>query len=193
MSKSFVNKLIIFSAPSGSGKTTLVGHLLLHTFPLEFSISATNRSPRGTEKDGIEYYFLSTEEFKKKIDNGEFAEWEEVYPNRFYGTLKSEIDRIALKEKHVVFDIDVKGGIALKKLYGKRALSVFIKPPTLDCLRERLCYRNTDAPESIEQRIAKAEWELSHEKEFDKILINDDLETAKKEVIDLVTSFLENV
>ena len=183
-------KLVIFSAPSGSGKSTIINRLLQQDFNIEFSISATSRAPRGTEQNGVEYYFLSPEEFKKKIKNDEFLEYEEVYADCFYGTLKSEVERITKEGKNVVFDVDIIGGLNIKKHYGSRALSIFIAPPSIDELRKRLIYRNTDSPEIIEKRIAKAEFELSHSSQSDVIVVNDDLEKALKECENILKEFL---
>lgn len=186
-------KLIIFSAPSGSGKSTLV-NFLMNEHPelqLAFSISCTSRAPRGKEKNGVEYFFLSPEEFKKKIANNEFLEYEEVYEDRFYGTLKSQVEVQSQAGQNVVFDVDVKGGVNIKKHYGSRALSVFIQPPSVEELRNRLVGRATDAPEVIEQRLNKAEYELSFADKFDRIVINDDLEKAKVDVYNVIKQFLD--
>ena len=186
-------KLIIFSAPSGSGKSTLVNYLMEQhpELQLAFSISCTSRAPRGKEKNGVEYFFLSPEEFKKKIANDEFLEYEEVYEDRFYGTLKSQVEVQSQAGQNVVFDVDVKGGVNIKKHYGSRALSVFIQPPSVEELRNRLVGRATDAPEVIEQRLNKAEYELSFADKFDRIVINDDLEKAKQDTYRLVSDFLK--
>ena len=184
------NKLIIVSAPSGAGKTTLVKHLLSSTDDLEFSISCATRSPRENEKHGKDYYFISIEDFKQKIANDEFAEWEEVYANNFYGTLKSEIDRIWSKGKSVIFDIDVVGGINLKKIYPENSLSIFIMPPSIEELEKRLRNRQTESEEKVKMRIDKAEKELMMAKEFDVILLNDSLEKSQKEIVDTVKQFL---
>lgn len=184
------DQVIIFSAPSGAGKSTIVRHLLEKFPTLEFSISATSRAPRGKEKDGREYYFFSVDQFETKIKNGDFVEYEEVYQGSYYGTLKSEVRRIWDKEHIIVFDIDVKGGVNLKRLYGKNALAVFIMPPSIDVLRERLVSRGTDSPENIEKRISKAAEELTYKDKFDKILINDNLESALKEAEKLVSDFI---
>ena len=186
-------KLIIFSAPSGSGKSTLVNYLLEQhpELQLAFSISCTSRAPRGKEKNGVEYFFLSPEEFKKKIANDEFLEYEEVYEDRFYGTLKSQVEVQSQAGQNVVFDVDVKGGVNIKKHYGSRALSVFIQPPSVEELRNRLVGRATDAPEVIEQRLNKAEYELSFADKFDRIVINDDLEKAKVDVYNVIKQFLD--
>lgn len=186
-------KLIIFSAPSGSGKSTLVNYLMEQhpELQLAFSISCTSRAPRGKEKNGVEYFFLSPEEFKKKIANDEFLEYEEVYEDRFYGTLKSQVEVQSQAGQNVVFDVDVKGGVNIKKHYGSRALSVFIQPPSVKELRNRLVGRATDAPEVIEQRLNKAEYELSFADKFDRIVINDDLEKAKVDVYNVIKQFLD--
>ena len=186
------NKVIIVSAPSGAGKTTLVKHLL-ESFPqLEFSISATSRKPRQNEKDGIDYYFISVDEFKKKINNNEFIEWEEVYPNCYYGTLKSEIHRIWEKNKVVLFDVDVKGGINLKKIFNNNAISIFIAPPDLKTLEKRLINRGTETNESIKTRLEKASYEMNFKDKFDYIIINDNLDTAKQEIYSIVYYWLNN-
>jgi guanylate kinase len=186
-------KLIIFSAPSGSGKSTLVQHLMTE-YPelrLKFSISCTSRAPRGTERNGVEYFFLSPDEFRQKISAGEFLEYEEVYQDKFYGTLKSQVETQAERGENVVFDVDVKGGCTIKKYYGDRALSVFIQPPSVEELRKRLVGRATDALEVIEQRLAKAEYELTFADKFDKVIINDDLDVAKAEAYQIVSEFLK--
>lgn len=183
-------KLIIFSAPSGSGKSTIINYLLQQNLHMRFSISATSRAPRGTEKNGIEYYFLSPEEFRTHIANGDFLEYEEVYTDKYYGTLKSEVERILDEGDNVIFDVDVVGGCNIKKFYGERALSVFIQPPSIEVLRERLNGRGTDTPEVIESRIAKAEFELGFAKQFDTIIVNDNLETAQKEALQMIQNFL---
>ncbi len=186
-------KLIIFSAPSGSGKSTLVNYLMEQhpELQLAFSISCTSRAPRGKEQNGVEYFFLSPEEFKKKIANDEFLEYEEVYEDRFYGTLKSQVEAQSQAGQNVVFDVDVKGGVNIKKHYGSRALSVFIQPPSVEELRNRLVGRATDAPEVIEQRLNRAEYELSFADKFDRIVINDDLEKAKVDVYNVIKQFLD--
>lgn len=182
-SKNSVSKnVLIVSAPSGGGKSTIVGHLLKTFNCFDFSVSATSRAPRGAEVHGKEYFFLSEAEFKSMVSAGEFVEHEEVYPGLFYGTLKSEVERIWGNGKIILFDIDVMGGMNLKKLYGDKALSLFIAPPSLETLRERLVKRGTDTPEAIEKRVAKAEKEMLYSGNFDKILINDDLQTALNEV-----------
>ncbi|MBP5458283.1 MAG: guanylate kinase [Paludibacteraceae bacterium] len=186
-------KLIIFSAPSGSGKSTLINHLMSVSDKFEFSISATSRAPRGTEQNGKEYYFLTPDEFRAKIANHEFLEWEEVYPDKFYGTLLSEVERINAAGKVAIFDVDVKGGRNIKKFYKKHALSVFIKPPSIAELKRRLVNRGTDAPEVIKNRIKRASMELTYAKKFDKIVVNDDLETAKKEIVKVVSDFVGEI
>ena len=185
-------KLVIFSAPSGSGKSTIVNFLMQEhpELQLAFSISCTSRAPRGTERHGVEYFFLSPEAFKAKIANDEFLEYEEVYPNRFYGTLKSQVENQCEAGQNVVFDVDVKGGCNIKKFYGDRALSVFIQPPSVEELRRRLVARGTDTSEVIEQRLAKAEYELTFADQFDRIIINDDLATAQAEALKIVSDFL---
>lgn len=187
-----MQKMLIFSAPSGAGKTTIVKHLLEKVPNLMFSISATSRQPRINELDGVDYYFLSVEEFKSKIKNNSFVEWEEVYKNTFYGTLKAEIDRIWELNKCVLFDVDVKGGINIKKMYGDKALSIFVKPPSLKVLEERLRNRGTNTEEDITRRIQKAEYEISFANQFDKILVNDDLQDAFDESVVIVEEFLNN-
>lgn len=187
----FKGKLFVFSAPSGSGKTTIVRHLLKQEkFNLEFSISATSRAPRGEEKDGEDYYFINLREFKDKIKNDEFLEWEEVYRDNFYGTLKSEIERIWALKKHVIFDIDVVGGLRIKKKYPNETLSVFVKPPSVDELKIRLKKRSTESEDKINMRIAKASVELATAPQFDKIIKNYILEDALKEAEELMSSFL---
>ena len=183
-------KLIIFSAPSGSGKSTIINYLMTQNLNLAFSISATSRPPRGTEQHGVEYYFLSAEEFKQRIANDEFLEYEEVYENRFYGTLKAPIEKQLEEGLNVVFDVDVVGGCNIKKYYGDRALSVFIQPPSIEELRKRLVGRATDAPEVIESRIAKAEFELGFAEKFDVVVINDELEKAKADALETIQNFL---
>lgn len=183
-------KAIIFSAPSGSGKTTIVKHLLKKNPDLGFSISASTRDKRGrTEAHGKDYYFLSPEEFKKKIDDNEFIEWEEVYEGNFYGTLKSEIQRIWDQGKNVIFDVDVKGGLNLKKYFGDKALAVFVKVPTLDVLKDRLSDRGTESSENISRRLFKANFEMSFQDQFDKVLINENLEKSLAEAQQLYEEF----
>jgi guanylate kinase len=185
-------KVLIVSAPSGSGKSTIVNFLMKEhpEFRLAFSVSATSRPPRGQEQDGVDYYFLSAEEFRRHIEADDFLEYEEVYEGRFYGTLKSQVEEKLAAGKNVVFDVDVKGGINIKKYYGKAALSVFIQPPSVEALRERLIGRNTDEMGQIEQRLAKAEYEMSFAPQFDRILVNDNLEVAKQEAVALLNDFL---
>ena len=185
-------RLIIFSAPSGSGKSTIVQWLMKEhpELKLYFSISCTSRAPRGTEQNGVEYFFLTPEEFRTKIQNDEFLEYEEVYTDRFYGTLKAQVERQREAGQNVVFDVDVKGGINIKKFYGDEALSLFIQPPSVEELRRRLVGRATDTPEAIEQRLAKAEFEMTFAPQFDSIVINDNLEEAKEQTLELISSFL---
>ena len=185
-------KLVIFSAPSGSGKSTIVNWLMQEhpELKLYFSISCTSRTPRGTEQNGVEYFFLTPEEFKSKIANEEFLEYEEVYQDRFYGTLKAQVERQREAGQNVVFDVDVKGGVNIKRYYGDEALSIFIQPPSVEELRRRLTGRGTDTPEAVEERLAKAEYELTFAPQFDHVVVNDDLETAKQETLQLVESFL---
>lgn len=185
-----MSKLIIISAPSGSGKSTIINYLMQRGLKLEFSISATSRMPRGTEKNGVEYYFLTPEDFRRKIENDEFLEYEEVYKDKYYGTLKSEVDRIAENGKTAVFDVDVKGGVNIKRFYGDMALSIFIQPPSIEELRRRLVSRGTDTMEVIEDRIKRAEFELSYAEKFDHVIVNDDLKKAEDEVYRLVDEFL---
>jgi guanylate kinase len=186
-------KMIIVSAPSGSGKSTIVNWLMkehpeLH---LNFSISCTSRAPRGTEKNGVEYFFLTPEEFKEKIQHNEFLEYEEVYENRFYGTLKQQVENQREAGQNVVFDVDVKGGVNIKKYYGDDAMSLFIQPPSVEELRRRLEHRGTDTPEAIEERLAKAAYEMTFAPQFDHVVVNDDLESAKQETLKLVQDFLK--
>ena len=184
-------KLIVFSAPSGSGKTTIVHYLLSQNkLNLDFSISATSRKRRGDEIDGKDYHFISKEKFMGHKENDEFVEWEEVYDNNFYGTLKSEIERIWTEGKHVIFDIDVKGGLRIKKKYPKETLAIFVQPPSIKEMENRLRNRKTDSEEKIIERVNKAEREMRYEKDFDIILVNDDLNVAKKEAFDLVDNFI---
>lgn len=185
-------KLIIFSAPSGTGKSTIINWLMRHEeLCMAFSISCTSRQPRGTEKDGVEYFFLSPEEFRQRIANDEFLEYEEVYADHFYGTLKSQVERQLAMGQNVVFDVDVKGGCSIKSFYGERALSIFIKPPSLAELRCRLEGRATDRPEVIDQRLARAEFELSYADKFDRVVVNDNLEEAQRESLNIITDFLK--
>lgn len=184
-------KLIILSAPSGAGKTTIVKQLIDSFGQLEFSISATSRPARGTEKDGIDYYFLSNDEFVDAVKNDKFVEWEEVYAGTCYGTLRSEIERIWSKDNVIIFDVDVKGGIRLKEIFAQQALSVFIMPPSIEELRNRLISRGTDSFETIEKRVGKAELEIAHAPRFDTIIVNDDLQAAIIEAKRVIAKFLE--
>lgn len=186
------NKVIIFSAPSGAGKSTIVNHILGLRNDLEFSISATSRAPRGQEQHGVEYYFFSADEFRQMIAEDKFVEHEEVYPGSFYGTLRSEVERIWAKGNAIVFDIDVQGGVNLKRIFGEQALSVFIQAPSVEILRERLIGRGTDTMEAIERRVAKAKSEMEFAAgKFDYVLVNDDLKTALAEAEDIVADFLK--
>lgn len=183
-------KLIIFSAPSGSGKSTLVHYLLEQVPGFAFSISATSRAPRGTEKDGVDYFFLTAEEFRQNVDSGAFLEWEEVYEGTYYGTLNREVERSWEKGDAVAFDIDVVGGLNLKQRFGDRALALFIQAPSVEELERRLIARGTDSPDKIKQRIDKAAWEMTQAEGFDHIIINDDLDRAKAEAKELLDAFL---
>lgn len=187
-------KLLIVSAPSGSGKSTIVNYLMKEhpEFKFAFSVSATSRPPRGEEKDGVDYYFISPEEFRRHIKNGDFLEYEEVYEDRLYGTLKSQVEEKLAAGMNVVFDVDVKGGINIKRYYGDKALSIFIQPPSIEALRERLIRRNTDEMAQIEKRLAKAEYEISFAPQFDCIIVNDDLERAKQEAVALLREFFKS-
>lgn len=189
-----MGKLIIFSAPSGSGKSTIINYLLEEhpELKLAFSISATSRPPRGKEQHGVEYFFLSPEEFRQRIDKGEFLEYEEVYPGRFYGTLKAQVEKQSEEGQNVLFDVDVKGGVNIKQYYGNRALSLFIQPPSIEELRRRLENRGTETPEVINDRIARAEFELGFASQFDKVVVNDDLEVAKAETLQIIKDFINN-
>lgn len=184
-------KLIIFCAPSGTGKSTIINYLMGLELNLHFSISTTTRAPRGEEKNGVEYFFISPEEFRSHIQNDDFVEYEEVYTDRFYGTLKSQVESQLEAGQNVVFDVDVNGGMRIKKHYGNQALSIFIMPPSIQTLRNRLENRGTDAPEVIDQRIARAEYEISQADNFDCQVVNDDLETAKKQVFEIINKFLK--
>ena len=185
-------KMIIVSAPSGSGKSTIVNWLMQEhpELNLYFSVSCTSRAPRGTEQNGVVYFFISPEEFKEKIARGEFLEYEEVYEDRFYGTLKEQVESQRMNGENVVFDVDVKGGCSIKQYYGDEALSLFIQPPSIDELKRRLMNRGTDSLEDIEKRLSKASYELTFAEKFDKILINDDLEIAKAKALEIVSEFL---
>ncbi|WP_100075472.1 guanylate kinase [Chryseobacterium camelliae] len=185
-----MNKVIIFSAPSGSGKTTLVKHALETISELQFSISCTTRKPRGSEVHAVDYHFLSPDEFRQKIAEDAFVEYEEVYTDKYYGTLKSEVEKIWNMGKVVIFDVDVKGGVSLKKYFGEQALSIFIKPPSIEELERRLISRDTDDAETIRIRIEKSEEEMSYADQFDTIVVNDDLEKAKKETELLIRNFI---
>ena len=184
-------KLIIFSAPSGSGKSTIINKLMSeYGLRGRFSISATSRKPRGSEQDGVEYYFLTEEDFRRRISERDFLEYEEVYPGCFYGTLRSEVDRTLARGENVILDIDVQGGLNVKKIYGDRALTLFIQPPSIERLRDRLERRGTDAPEVIERRLAKAETELSFAHRYDAVVVNDDLEEACRDAARVIEDFL---
>lgn len=183
-------RVIIFSAPSGSGKSTIINYLLKQDLPVRFALSATSRAPRNTEKEGIDYYFLSPEAFRQKINEDEFLEYEEVYKNTFYGSLKSEVERIFSTGNHIIFDVDVIGGCHIKKKYGEKALAIFIRPPSIEVLRERLYDRGTDSPEMIESRLSKAQYELGFAPAFDVIIINDVLEKAQAETLQVVQQFI---
>lgn len=183
-------KVLIFSAPSGSGKSTLINYLMQQGLNLHFSISATSRPPRGTEQNGVEYFFLTPDEFRAHIAAGDFLEYQEVYENRFYGTLQQQVDNQLAEGQHVVCDVDVLGALNIKRHYGEQALSLFIQPPSIEALRQRLEQRGTDVPEVIEQRIARAAFELSYAPQFDKVIVNDQLETACCEVLQAVKDFL---
>ena len=184
--------MIIISAPSGTGKSTIIGWLMKEhpELRLAFSISCTSRPPRGTEQNGVEYFFLTPEEFRQRIDNDEFLEYEEVYEGRFYGTLKAQVERQLEAGQNVVFDVDVKGGVNIKNYYGDEAMSLFIQPPSIAELRKRLEGRGTDAPEVIDQRIARAEFELTFADKFDKIVVNDDLARAEEDALEIIQDFL---
>jgi guanylate kinase len=183
-------KLVIFSAPSGAGKTTIVRDLLERGLNLSFSVSATTRPPRGKEKDGIDYFFLTVPEFKRRIGNNEFVEWEEVYTDLFYGTLRSEVERIRAVGNHVLFDVDVKGGIRLKQIYGEKALAIFVMPPSVDELKNRLISRGTDSMEKIRIRVEKAHQELLMADQFDEIIVNESLKKATEDAFRVVSRFL---
>jgi len=185
-------KLVIISAPSGAGKTTIVKHLLESELNLSFSISATTREIRGQEIDGTDYFYLSVDEFKKRVSNNEFVEWEEVYKDLMYGTLKSEMERIWGNGQHVLFDVDVKGGITLKKIFGSDSIAIFIMPPSVEELENRLVKRGTETPEKIKMRVEKAREEMSLANQFDTVIVNHELDRAKKEAFQLVSSFLQS-
>jgi len=185
-------KCILFSAPSGAGKTTIVHYLLSRESRLEFSVSACSRAPRANEKHGVDYYFFSVDEFQNRIAAGDFIEWEEVYPGSYYGTLRSEIERIHAKGNHVLFDIDVMGGINLKKIFGNEAISIFVMPPSLEILKERLISRGSDSRETIEKRITKASWEMEQAPHFDVIVFNDEITRSREEALKLVRNFIES-
>jgi len=185
-------KLIVFSAPSGSGKTTLVQHLLSQSLPLGFSISATSRAPRAKEQNGIDYHFMTPKKFQEKIQQDAFLEYEEVYQGLYYGTLLSELNRLWNQEKHILFDIDVIGGLNIKKKYPNNTLAIFVQPPSIKILEERLKKRATDSEETIQKRIQKAQMEIEYAPKFDTVLINKDLKTAKKEVVQVVRNFIES-
>ncbi len=186
------NKMIIISAPSGAGKTTLVKYLLSVRNDLEFSISACSRAKRDDELDGRDYYFMTKEEFRKKIDNNEFIEWEEVYPGSYYGTLRTEVYRIWNKGNHVIFDVDVVGGLNIKKQFAEKILAVFIQPPSIEVLETRVRKRQSDSEDKIRERINKAEWEMKFANEFDRIVVNNEISVAKIELLSLVNEFLDN-
>lgn len=184
-------KLIIFSAPSGAGKTTIVRHLLEQSLPLAFSVSATSRAKREGEQNGKDYWFLTVEEFKNRVEKGDFLEWEEVYPNQFYGTLRSEIERVHAQGNHVLFDLDVVGGLNLKRQFGERALAIFVMPPSVQELENRLRSRSTESEESLQKRVAKAASELEYSKHFDRVVHNDNLVDAQQTAINLVKAFID--
>ncbi|MDO5075405.1 MAG: guanylate kinase [Bacteroidales bacterium] len=186
-----MTKVIVFSAPSGSGKSTLVNYLIERGLNLHFSISATSRPPRGTEQHGVEYFFLTPQEFRQRIEAGEFLEHEEVYPDRFYGTLRSQVDAQLAAGDNVICDVDVVGGVNIKRHYGERCLSVFIQPPSVDVLRQRLESRGTETPDAIQMRLDKAAYEMSFAPQFDTIIVNDDLATAQADIYRVVSEFLE--
>ncbi|KAA6340676.1 Guanylate kinase [termite gut metagenome] len=185
-------KVIILSAPSGSGKTSIVKYLLQKIPDLSFSVSATSRTPRGKERDGIDYFFISLEEFHRRIDNDEFLEYEEVYKGCYYGTLKAQVEELLKSDRNVIFDVDVVGACNIKKYYGKQALSLFVQPPSIEELRNRLISRDTDLPETIENRIIKAEYELSFADKADRIIINETLEVVQKETLQLIKDFIKH-
>lgn len=192
VNQKMAGKLIIFSAPSGAGKTTIVHNLLQSRNDLEFSVSACSRPMRATEKDGVDYYFISAENFRSRIDNGDFLEWQEVYEGRYYGTLKTEVERIWAKGKHVIFDVDVVGGLNIKKYGKKNALSVFVMPPSIEALEERLKLRHSETPESLKARIDKANFEITYAEKYDLVIINDNLEKAVAEAKEAVDVFIND-
>ncbi|RLD65818.1 MAG: guanylate kinase [Bacteroidetes bacterium] len=192
MSEKKTGKLLIFSAPSGAGKTTLVRYLMKEIPNLEFSVSATSRKAREGEQNGSDYHFLVLDDFKRKIADNEFVEWEEVYEDHFYGTLLSEVERIRNSGNHVVFDVDVKGGLNIKKQFGDQALAVFVKPPSVEALKERLIGRNTETEETLKKRLDRAVFELGFEDKFDVTIVNDDLEKAKEESMRLVKNYIKS-
>ncbi len=191
--KIFEGKMFIFTAPSGAGKTTIVRHLLDKYNFLDFSISATTRNKRPHEQDKVDYYFMSLDEFKENVANGAFIEWEEVYENQFYGTLKSEVERIWSNNKHLVFDIDVRGAQNIKRFFGDKCMSVFVRPPSVEVLIDRLINRNTETPESLQKRISKVRREMEYENTFDMVLVNDLLEVSFVEAEHIVETFIEGV
>lgn len=190
MAEAKEGKIVVVSAPSGAGKTTIVKHLLTGNFNFEFSVSATSREPRGTETNGVDYFFLSAEEFRQRIAAGDFLEWQEVYPGKFYGSLRSEVDRILRKGTNILFDVDVVGGSNIKKIYGDRSLAIFIKPPSIGELESRLIKRSTDDPKVIRERVDKAVTEMEYAPLFDLVIVNDDLQQALAETKTQVRKFL---
>ena len=191
MTNNVNEKVVIICAPSGSGKTSIVKHLLDSGLPLALSVSATSRTKRAQETDGKDYYFISADEFRKRVANGEFLEWQEVYAGQYYGTLLSELTRIWEAGNAVIFDVDVLGGLNIKKHFGDNALSIFVKPPTLECLKQRLLGRGTETEETLKKRLDKSEYELSFENKFDKVVLNDTLSVAQKEAYNLIAGFLK--
>lgn len=186
----FEGKVIVITAPSGAGKTTIVQHLLSKYDFLDFSVSATNRKKRKGEKDGVDYYFMSTSVFKNKVKRGEFLEWEEVYPGKFYGTLLSEVEKAWAAKKHIIFDIEVKGAGNIKKKYPQRSMAIFIRPPSIKSLEDRLTNRKTETKQSLEKRLDRAKMEMKYEKKFDKVLVNDLLEVALEEAEEMIENFI---